>query len=198
MLSIEDQIPERNGEVLPARGRFDYSLVDVEIAKDARAVAEKIRADQRRLTAAVIETGLELRKIRDRLGHGLFGQWLEAEFGWTARTAQNYMAAAAAFGSKCETVSYLPPACIYKLAAPSTPIETRNEIVRRIEAGENISATTSMSSWPMLVMWSGRSARRLARMRSAALRPRSGAQSSGPRWKKIGRAGAWPSISSST
>ena len=70
------------------------------------------------------------------LGHGNFGKWLAAEFGWTDRTARNFMGAAKLVDGKSEKISVLPVSAIYKLAAPSTPETVRDAIVARVESGD--------------------------------------------------------------
>src|SRR3954471_3768687 len=100
-------------------------------AELARQVVEQVRKHQHRTSVEVIHIGRELRKVRDALGHGRFGDWLEAEFGWTPRTAQNYMRAADVFGGKCETVSHLPPATLYLLSAKSTPESIVKSVVAK-------------------------------------------------------------------
>ena len=95
-----------------------------------------MRASHQRTVLAILDMGRDLLTVKARLGHGRFGQWLEAEFGGVARTAQNYMRAAQSFADKSELVSHLPPATVYALAAPSTPGELRREIVERLRAGE--------------------------------------------------------------
>src|SRR3954468_2766961 len=111
---------------------FDYSALPPDVAEEARATAHHVRE---RTRAAIIETGRDLRRIKARLRHGLFLKWIDAEFGMTPRTAQNYMAAAALV-EKSEIVSHLPPTSVVQLAAPSTPKSAHNEVVRRLEAGE--------------------------------------------------------------
>lgn len=59
--------------------------------------------------------------------------------GLTARTAQNFMQAAAQLGAKSEIVSHLPPTTLYKLSSPSLPEPVREEIVERLESGEALS-----------------------------------------------------------
>lgn len=78
--------------------------------------------------------------IKDRLGHGNFGPWLQSEFQMAERTAQRYMGAAAVFSDKSDIVSVLPPSAVYALSAPSTPAPVREEVVRRLEAGERLPA----------------------------------------------------------
>src|SRR3954447_14910586 len=88
---------------------FDYDTLAPEIAAEARAAPGRINERIRAYQGAIIEAGRDLLAIKERLEHGSFLAWIEAEFGMTGRTAQNYMMAASVFGDKCETVSYLPP-----------------------------------------------------------------------------------------
>lgn len=117
---------------------FDYSALAEENAALVRDVATRVRAHQRRTSAEIIEVGADLARVKGRLDHGQFGRWLDAEFGWTIRTAQNYMRAAEVFGVKCETVSHLPPKAIYMLSAKSVPEAIVGEVVGKIENGEPI------------------------------------------------------------
>jgi Protein of unknown function (DUF3102) len=57
-------------------------------AASAQAAAERIRG---RLRAAFIETGRDLLAQKAALGHGQFLPWVEAEFGMSARSAQELM-----------------------------------------------------------------------------------------------------------
>ena len=117
---------------------FDYASLAPDLAEDARAVAQRVRAGHVRTMQTILEMGRELSGLKVRLGHGRFGPWLEAEFGAVARTAQNYMLAADRFGSTPEIISLLPPATVYALAAPSTPEPVRAEVVRRLTQGERL------------------------------------------------------------
>jgi len=111
---------------------FDYSALDHGLADEARAVADRIRG---RLRSACLDTGRDLIGMKDRLGHGHFGAWLKAEFDITERSAENYMNAFKFLEGKSETVSYLPPSVVYKLAAPSAPAAVVAEVVAAAEAG---------------------------------------------------------------
>lgn len=117
---------------------FDYSVLDSDVADLAQKSAIWIKGQHRRMVEGVISIGDHLIIVKEQIGHGQFGRWLEAEFGWTARTAQNYMSAAEAFSGKAKCVSDLPVATVYKLAAPSTPPEVRHRIVADLEAGKII------------------------------------------------------------
>jgi hypothetical protein len=117
---------------------FDYAVLPTDHAKVAQAAASSIRVSHRRVTSDILAIGRHLCAVKEVLDHGQFGAWLKAEFSWSDRTARNFMAAWAAFGEKSETVSDLPPATLYALAAPSTPEPVRKAIVERLEAGERI------------------------------------------------------------
>jgi hypothetical protein len=104
---------------------------------DARA--ERIRALAKRVIADVIEIGRLLAECKERCGHGNWLPWLEREFGWTDRTALNFMRVHE-WSLKSETVSDLdlPMRSLYLLAAPSTPEAARAEVIARAEAGERL------------------------------------------------------------
>lgn len=118
---------------------FDYSVLDTATATTARAAVERISGFHRQLVTDVTEIGKALVQVKDCLGHGHFLPWLQAEFGWTERTAQNYMSVAQRFGPKSETLSYLPLSVIYRLASPSTPDDVRDQIIGRLDAGDALS-----------------------------------------------------------
>jgi hypothetical protein len=109
--------------------------------------ADAIRGLGHRVVADVIEIGCRLTECKDHLvrhlGHGHWLAWLDAEFGWSDRTALNYMRAYE-LGLKSETVSDLdlPLRDLYRLAAPSTPTEIRDGIVARINSGESVTHET--------------------------------------------------------
>src|SRR5205823_6552311 len=88
----------------------------------------------------LIEVGRELLSVKGAVGHGHFGAWLKAEFGWTERTAQNLMSVAERFGANPKLLSHLiiQPTAAYLLAAPSVPDEAREVAVEMAKAGEEI------------------------------------------------------------
>ncbi|EDQ31783.1 Protein of unknown function (DUF3102) [Hoeflea phototrophica DFL-43] len=112
---------------------FDYSGISAAVAKEAEATAWRIR---NRLSAHTIAIGSELLIIKKKLEHGKFGKWLEFHFGWTERTAQNYMNSATAFGSTPQVIDLLPLSTIYKLAAKKTPDTLRQLVIDEITRGE--------------------------------------------------------------
>lgn len=113
-------------------GAFDYSALDNEIATEARQVADRLR---NRIRTFTYETGKDLIAMKEKMPHGAFGPWIEAEFQMGERTAQNYMNAARLVEGKSEKIALLPPSAVYALAAPSTPPEVVQEVLSEIERG---------------------------------------------------------------
>ena len=99
----------------------------------------------KRTVEDIIEVGKDLLAVKEALPHGAFGKWLSAEFGWTERTARNFMAVAEWFGPKTEMIFDLriAPTAAYLLAAPSAPDEARQAAIERAESGGTISATVA-------------------------------------------------------
>ncbi|EYR81958.1 DUF3102 domain-containing protein [Shinella sp. DD12] len=121
--------------VVPAKPTvfgFDYTGVSTQVAEEAEATAERIRNRHR---ASIIDTGNDLCVVKDKLAHGQFGNWLRYHFGMSERTAQNYMNAAAAFGSAPKVIDLLPPTTIYKLAAKGAPEEIRKSVIDEVAKG---------------------------------------------------------------
>jgi len=115
---------------------FEYAAIgDPDVERQVREATVKIREMQR---AALVDIGRELITVKAALPHGAFLAWVESSFGWSQRTAVNMMQVATEFGSKWETVSHLPTAVIYKLAAPSTPPTVR-EAVLHLGPGQAVS-----------------------------------------------------------
>jgi hypothetical protein len=124
---------------------FNYELLEPKIADQAQSTAQRIRDKVKRTIEDIIEVGNDLLAVREALPHGQFGQWLAAEFGWTERTARNFMAVAEHFGPKTEIISDLTiqPTAAYLLAAPSAPDEALEAAIERAEAGEQITTAVA-------------------------------------------------------
>jgi hypothetical protein len=104
---------------------------------DAHAVA--IRALGKQTIENVIEIGRRLKDCKRIVGHGNWLPWLEREFGWTDKTAENFINVHKLTG-KSEKFSNLslPVSGLNLLAAPSTPNEARDEIMERAEVGKPV------------------------------------------------------------
>ncbi len=97
----------------------------------------------KRTAQGIIEIGQRLIGVKNQLGHGRFGDWLDAEFDWTERTAQQFINVARRFKSENFSDLQLAPSALYLLAAPSTPEAAREEALERASTGESITYTTA-------------------------------------------------------
>jgi protein gp37 len=106
----------------------------------ASALAEHAKAIRTLGRRATVEIGRHLTEAKKLCGHGNWLPWLEREFGWTDRTALNYMRVHE-LSLKSETVSdldLLPMRSLYELAAPKTPPEVREDVFDRARDGERL------------------------------------------------------------
>lgn len=105
-----------------------------------------IRALRSRIVSDVAEIGRRLSEAKSIVGHGNWLPWLDQEFGWTERTALNFIRVYKFTErvSNSKSVSNLilsfPVSSVYLLAAPSTPEPAKTEILGRIVAGEVLKA----------------------------------------------------------
>lgn len=122
---------------------FDYSSIQRDAADKARAAAERVRQRIKRSIDDIIHIGNELAKVKAVLGHGQFGKWLQAEFGWSDRLAEHFLSVAERFGPVFETFSDLTiqPSAAYLLAAYTVPDKARQIAISRAKAGETITKT---------------------------------------------------------
>jgi hypothetical protein len=117
---------------------FDYSILDDDTRLTAQRRVGEIKDLTVRTAQCVIEIGTKLIEVKKMLGHGHFGQWLDAEFAWSKVTAVKFMQVAERFAS-VETIDFFSVSALYMLASPSTPISARDEAMTRAERGEPIS-----------------------------------------------------------
>lgn len=73
---------------------FDYSSLPANHSERVRELAVGIRAWMRRTAEELVAIGRDLIEVKETLPHGAFGSWLQAEFGWSDRTARRLMAVA--------------------------------------------------------------------------------------------------------
>jgi DUF3102 family protein len=102
--------------------------------------ADAIRVLGKRVIGDIIEIGRLLTEAKQIAGHGNWLPWLEREFGWTDRTAENFINVHK-LAAKSENFSdlSLPVSGLYMLAAPGTPEEVREAVMERAQSGERLS-----------------------------------------------------------
>jgi hypothetical protein len=79
------------------------------------------------LSAAWLSWRLE---SKDKVQHGDWGPLIN-RLGWSRDTADRYIRAYVVFGAA--GLKHLPQSAIYLMAAPSTPVHVRNQIVQRAQ-----------------------------------------------------------------
>lgn len=117
---------------------FDYAVLETADRVVVQQKTGEIRDRMGRAVQNIVEIGERLLVVKEKLGHGQFGKWLDGEFGWTDRTARNFMGVARHF--KSETVSdlNLSARTLYLLASDSVPDDVRDQFIEAAKAGEQV------------------------------------------------------------
>lgn len=119
---------------------FDYDSLDQSHRLVIQQHTGEIRKRLRRSAQDVWEIGQRLADVRSRLKYGQFLAWLKAEFGWSQRTAYNFINVYETFGDRFANLAKVDIATsvLYQLAAPSVPEELRNQVLKSASEGERI------------------------------------------------------------
>lgn len=120
-----------------AQSSFDYEHLAPEVRTDVQESTRRIHELERRTSESIIEIGQQLIRVKQRLPHGEFLPWLDAEFGWTERTARRFMAVADVF-HKSDNLSAFQPSALYALASNNVPQEVRDDFAAVAEAGHPV------------------------------------------------------------
>ncbi len=123
------------GEGLP-ESFFDYGEVPEANRDELHQLTAGIKSATRRHLAVLAEIGERLLRAKEIAGHGNFLPWLAAEFSWSERTARMYMRVAEFFQGKTATFADLDLTTATALI--KAPVEVRDEIMARADAGEVI------------------------------------------------------------
>ncbi|MDJ0701868.1 MAG: DUF3102 domain-containing protein [Leptolyngbyaceae cyanobacterium MO_188.B28] len=122
---------------------FDYGSLGIEQRLVVQQRAGEIRERLRRTAQDIWEVGQKLSDVRSRLKHGQFEAWLSVEFGWSRRTAYNFINVYEAFPERANfTQVDIAASALYLLAAPSTPQTLRDEFMHRACQGEKVTHST--------------------------------------------------------
>ena len=122
---------------------FDYSALDEETCAVIQACTREIQS--RLLTTAeqMIEIGLQLQIVKEKLKHGQFQAWLLTEFNMNPRQARRIMLVAKQFKTDKYAVLRFASSALYLLAERQTPDTAKKEALHRAEKGEHISWSTA-------------------------------------------------------
>ncbi|NJN39483.1 MAG: DUF3102 domain-containing protein [Acaryochloridaceae cyanobacterium CSU_3_4] len=122
---------------------FDYAALDSTTREAVILHRDAIRNLMRRSSQDIWDIGQHLTDVKSWLGHGLFTDWLEQEFGMKERTAQNFMSVFKTFKTANFADLNIATSALYLMASASTPNEVRDELIERAAGGETITHATA-------------------------------------------------------
>ncbi|MFN6559094.1 MAG: DUF3102 domain-containing protein [Nostoc sp. ChiSLP01] len=118
---------------------FDYEILDSEKRQVIQQRTGEIKERLRRSAQDIWEIGEKLAQVRSHLKHGQFETWLKAEFGWSRRTAYNFINVYETLAERANFAQIdIATSALYLLAAPSTPQNVRDEFLQRAHEGQTI------------------------------------------------------------
>jgi hypothetical protein len=128
-----------NGIEASTQTSFDYrDLADADDRAFVKERASLIRETAKRTAQGIVLIGQWLAEAKARLPHGSWLPWLRSEFGWSERTAYNFIGVYKA----CELANFanleIDVSALYLIAAPKTPEPVRKEVIRRAKTGESM------------------------------------------------------------
>ncbi|MGF1675885.1 MAG: DUF3102 domain-containing protein [Rivularia sp. (in: cyanobacteria)] len=122
-----------------ATSMFDYEALTPEQRILVMQRTGEIQERLQRSAQDIWEIGQRLADVRAQLKHGQFDAWLKAEFGWSRRTAYNFINVYETFGERANLAQIdIATSALYLLAAPSTPQNLREEYLLKAKEGEKI------------------------------------------------------------
>lgn len=118
---------------------FDYGILTPEQRSLVEQRTSEIREQLRKTAQDIWEIGQSLAEVRAQLKHGQFETWLKAEFGWSRRTADNFINVYETFGNRANLAQIdIATSALYLLAAPSTPENLREQYLQEAKTGKRI------------------------------------------------------------
>jgi hypothetical protein len=123
---------------------FDYAQLEISAQVIASEAAVNIRAHGQLVAQNIIAIGAELTKVKEAISHGNYLAWIDAEFGWSNRTARNYVRAYEAF--KSEIVSDLEPIDI------KSPSEKEPSTIKELKVPHMANDVEVSSAFPVTMV----------------------------------------------
>ncbi|MGF1588772.1 MAG: DUF3102 domain-containing protein [Pleurocapsa sp.] len=118
---------------------FDYNVLELEQRSILKQRTEEIKERLKRSAQDIWEIGQKLFEVRSEIAYGQFDSWLKAEFGWSRRTAYNFVKVYEAFPERATVAQVsIAASALYQLSSPSTPQAVREEFIQRAKDGEKI------------------------------------------------------------
>ncbi len=111
---------------------FSYEHLDEQTRQFVEQKAHETHGLLKKTAESVLLIGQNLRSVKERLPHGQFLSWIEAEFGMSRWTAQHFMQVTDKLEDKWGKFHHLPVSVLYELASPSTS----EEVIEQVAQGE--------------------------------------------------------------
>jgi hypothetical protein len=122
--------------------------VEVRFVREVRIIhrlEKRARSEGKRYIKTIVEIGKWLERVKARVGHGKFMPWVDKNFEFSVQTAENYIGLyqlAQRSKSKALLNLNLPAEALYVLARRNVPEPARIAVVKRVEAGEKLTASS--------------------------------------------------------
>ncbi|MBF2002257.1 MAG: DUF3102 domain-containing protein [Synechococcales cyanobacterium M58_A2018_015] len=135
---MESTVAKKNRD-LGVTTQFDYFVLSSEQRAIVQQRTGEIRERLQRSAQDIWEIGQRLADVRAALKHGQFEAWLKAEFGWSRRTAYNFINVYETFQERANLAQIdIATSALYLLAAPSTPADVREASLQEAKQGKKI------------------------------------------------------------
>lgn len=118
---------------------FDYTQLNQENRLLIQQHTQELKERLQRTAQDIWEIGQKLAEVRARLKHGQFDTWLKAEFGWSRRTAYNFINVYETFSERAKFAHFnIATSALYLLASPSTPQDIKEQFIEVAAAGQKV------------------------------------------------------------
>ncbi|MES1024399.1 DUF3102 domain-containing protein [Gloeocapsa sp. BRSZ] len=121
------------------QGEFDYTQLNPENRLLIQQHTQELKERLQRTAQDIWEIGQKLAEVRSRLKHGQFDNWLKAEFGWSRRTAYNFINVYETFNERAKFAHFnIATSALYLLASPSTPQDIKDQFIEVAQTGQKV------------------------------------------------------------
>lgn len=124
---------------------FSYNTLDDETRFLVGQRASEIKNLIHRSAQDIFDIGQKLIEVKEKLGHGRFGLWLNAEFNWSESAARKFMQVSRQFKTVKFTDLNIATSALYLLASNSTSFAARQEALKLAEQGKIIDYSEAKS-----------------------------------------------------
>ncbi len=118
---------------------FDYNILESEQRSIVQQKTQEIKERLKRSAQDIWEIGQKISEVRSQISYGHFDKWLKVEFGWSRRTAYNFIQVYEAFPERATVAQVsMAASALYQLSSPSIPKEVREEFIKKAKDGEKV------------------------------------------------------------